>query len=108
VAVEESKPQVEGEIREAQAQLGESLEALGEKVAPKQVVGKAKATAHDKLDEVADKVSPPRVARRQVEKVKDKLGRESDEGEPSQEDDDVRARLARAAREIEATEGGGD
>ena len=114
--MEKSKPQVESEIRETQAKLGESLEALGEKVAPNQVVGKAKAKAHDKLDEVADKVSPPRIARRQVEKVKDKLGREADEGGPSEGDeggpnegdDEVRARLARAAREIEAREGGVD
>lgn len=112
VEVEKSKPQLEGEIRESQAQLGETLEALGEKVAPKQVVGKAKAKAHDKLDEVADKVSPPRVARRQVDKVKDKLGRETDEGAveggASRGDDDLRARLAQAAREIEAREGDAD
>ena len=105
-SVDESKEQIEGEIHETRAQLGETLEALGEKLAPGQVVGKAKAQAQEKLDDVAEKVSPPRVARRQVEKVKDKLGRESDESGAGEGDDDVRARLAEAARQIEAEERG--
>ena len=104
--MEESKQQVAGEIQDAQAQLGETLEALGEKLAPGEVVGKAKAQAHEKLDDVAEKVSPPRVARRQIDKVKDKLGRGSDEGGADQSNDDVRARLAEAARRIEADERG--
>lgn len=104
--MEESKQQVEREIKEAQAQLAETLEALGEKVAPQQIVGKAKEKARDKLDELSEKVSPPRVARRQVEKVKDKLRGDSDDDDTGSGDDDVRERLAEAARQIDEDERG--
>ena len=104
--MEEREQQLEREIQEVRGELGETLEALGEKVNPKAVVGQAKAKARDKLDEVAEKVSPPRIARRQVEKVKDKLGDdEPDEVGPTQVDKATRERIAEAAREIEGRDG---
>lgn len=103
--MEKREEQLRAEIHEVQGQLAETLEALGEKVSPRQVVEQTKAKARDKLDDVADKVSPPSVARRQVEKLKDKLDRESDDAGAGQVDDGTRQRIAEAARRIEAQEG---
>lgn len=106
--MEEREEQLKGEIHELQGQLAETLEALGEKASPKQLKEDAKAKVRDKVDDVADKVSPPRIVRRQVDKVKDRLGRDSDEGATGGEaDEETRARIARAAREMEAREGRG-
>ena len=102
--MEEREEQLQGEIHEVQGQLGETLEALSEKLNPKQVVEQAKAKVRDKVGDVTDKVCPPRVARRQVEKLKDKLGREPDEEGVAHVDDDTRERIAEAARQIEAQE----
>ncbi len=104
--MEEREEQLQAEIHEVQGELAETLEALGQKVSPKQVVEQAKAKVRDKADDVADKVSPPRVARRQVEKLKDKLGGESDETQAGHVDDETRERIAEAARRIEAQGGG--
>ena len=103
--MEEREEQLQAEIHQAQEQLGETLEALSEKVNPKQLVEQAKAKVRDKVGDVTDKVSPPRVARRQVEKLKDKLGSEPEEAGVGHVDDDTRERIARAARQIEAQEG---
>ena len=102
--MEEREEQLQAEIHRVQGELGETLEALAEKVSPKQLVGEAKAKVRDKVDDVADKVSPPRIVRRQVDKVKDKLGTESDEGGAGQVDEETRERIARAARDIESRE----
>ena len=104
--MEEREEQLQAEIHQVQEQLGETLEALSEKVNPKRVVEQAKAKARDKVDDVTDKLSPPRVARRQVEKLKDKLGGEPEEpGVVGAVDDGTRQRIAEAARQIEAQEG---
>ena len=99
--MEEREEQLKGEIHELQGQLAETLEALGEKASPKQLKEDAKAKVRDKVDDVADKVSPPRIVRRQVEKVKDKRGHDPDEGGTGKVDEETRARIARAAREME-------
>ncbi len=106
----EPEEQLQAEIHEVQGQLGETLEALRERVNPKQVVQQAKVKARDKLDDVTDKVSPPRFARRQVDKVKDKLGNEPAGHEPDEAgaghvDHETRKRIAEAARKIEAEAG---
>lgn len=103
--MEESKEQLQAEIHETREELGETLEALAQKVSPQQVAGQAREKVRDKLDDVADKVSPPRVARRQLEKVKDKLGKDRDEGAAGKVDDDTRQRIAEAARQIDARPG---
>ena len=99
--LEHREEQIEGEIHQVQGELSETLEALGEKVNPKQVVETAKAKAHQKIDHVADRVSPPRIVRRQVEKVKDRIGG-SDDARASQVGRKTRKRIAEAAREVEA------
>lgn len=68
---------IEREIASTRTDLGQSLEALGDRVAPKKVVARAKETAKakvaEKVEDVKDRVSPPRVLRRKVAAVRSRL-----------------------------------
>lgn len=61
------------EIERIRGDLAENLEAIGDRVAPKKVVGRAKVKAADKLEELGEKVSPRRVFERQTEGLRDRL-----------------------------------
>ncbi|MDQ3980671.1 MAG: DUF3618 domain-containing protein, partial [Actinomycetota bacterium] len=56
--------EVRREIAQARNELGETLEAIGDRVAPKKVVARAKDNVAEKVDDVRDKVSPSRLLRR--------------------------------------------
>lgn len=65
-------------IGRVQGAVGDTLEAIGDRVAPKKVVARAKETVADKVDEVRDHVDPTRLVKRRSDhlrrRVKDALG----------------------------------
>ncbi len=63
------------EIEEARNGLGETLEAIGDRVAPKKVVERAKENVAEKVEEVRDKLSPGRIVRRRTMSLRGTLGR---------------------------------
>ena len=67
--------QLRREIDQARAGVGQSLEAIGDRIAPKKVVDRAKENVAEKVEEVRDKVSPGRIVRRRTMSLRDTLGR---------------------------------
>ena len=63
------------EIEQARSGVGEALEAIGDRVAPKKVADRAKENVAEKVEEVRDKVSPGRIVRRRTISLRDALGR---------------------------------
>ena len=61
------------EIEQIRGDLAENLEAIGDRVAPKKVMNRAKAKAADKMEELGEKVSPRRLLERQTEGLRDRL-----------------------------------
>jgi len=65
---------VRRDIEQARAELGQTLEAIGDRVAPKKVVARAKENVSEKVEDVKEnvkeKVSPGRLVRRPVEATK--------------------------------------
>ncbi|MHB1533100.1 MAG: DUF3618 domain-containing protein [Acidimicrobiales bacterium] len=62
--MERSAEELRTEIDNVRGDLGETLEAIGDRVAPKKVVARAKADLTERVDEVKEKVSPARLTRR--------------------------------------------
>lgn len=65
--------EVQRDIEQTRAELGNTLEAIGDKVAPKKAVRRAKWKAADKVEDVKDRVSPARLARRGTDNVLHRL-----------------------------------
>ncbi len=63
------------DIDRTRQELASSLEALGERIAPKKVADRAKETVAEKVDDVRDQLSPGRAVRRGTERLRDALGR---------------------------------
>ena len=65
---------VRRDIEQARAELGQTLEAIGDRVAPKKVVARAKENVSEKVEDVKEnvkeKVSPGRLVRRPVDATK--------------------------------------
>jgi len=68
--MDRSPEELRSEIDDIREDLGETLEAVGDRVAPKKVVARAKADLADKVEDVKDKVSPTRLARRGADAVR--------------------------------------
>jgi gas vesicle protein/ElaB/YqjD/DUF883 family membrane-anchored ribosome-binding protein len=68
--MDRSPEELRSEIDDIREDLGETLEAVGDRVAPKKVVARAKADLADKVDDVKEKVSPARLARRGADAVR--------------------------------------
>ncbi len=58
------------EIGRARADLATTLEAVGDRVAPKKVVARAKADVAERVEEVRERMSPVRVLQRRTESVR--------------------------------------
>ncbi|HEV3400205.1 MAG TPA: DUF3618 domain-containing protein, partial [Acidimicrobiales bacterium] len=58
------------EIADVRGDLGETLEAIGDKVAPDKVMERAKADLSEKVDDVKEKVSPKRLAQKGADSVR--------------------------------------
>ena len=54
------------DIEHTRDELGTTLEAIGDRVAPKKVVGRVKENVSEKVEDVKDKVSPVRLAKRKA------------------------------------------
>ncbi|HEX3540364.1 MAG TPA: DUF3618 domain-containing protein [Acidimicrobiales bacterium] len=63
--------EVRRDIERVRGDLGQTLEELGDRVAPAKVVARTKENVAEKVEEVKEKVSPARVARRQGDKLRD-------------------------------------
>ena len=63
------------EIEQARSGVGEALEAIGDRVAPKKVADRAKENVAEKVEEVKDKVSPGRIVRRRTMTMRSALAR---------------------------------
>lgn len=68
-----STDEVRRDIEQTRDELGNTLEAIGDKVAPKKAVRRAKWKAQDKVEDVKDRVSPARLARRGTDNVLHRL-----------------------------------
>jgi hypothetical protein len=55
--------EVRRDIEQARNELGQTLEAIGDRVAPKKVVARAKDSVSETVDDVREKVSPSRLLR---------------------------------------------
>lgn len=62
--MEKPPEEIRSEIDAVREDLGDTLEAIGDRVAPAKVMARAKADAADKIESVKAKVSPRRLARR--------------------------------------------
>lgn len=86
--------EVQRDIEQTRVELGNTLEAIGDKVAPKKAVRRAKWKAQDKVEDVKDRVSPARLARRGTDNVLHRLHdvRLSIMGSDDEGDDEVTQR----------------
>ena len=62
--------QLRQEIDRTREQLAEALEALGERVSPKQVVHRVKDGVEDRMEAIGDRVSPRRILERGTSKLR--------------------------------------
>jgi len=62
--------EVRRDIERARSDLGTTLEAIGDKVAPRKVAARAKDNVHERIEDVKDRVSPGRITRRPIEAVR--------------------------------------
>ena len=58
------------DIRRARADLATTLEALGDRIAPKKVVARAKADVAERIETVRERVSPARILERRTEPLR--------------------------------------
>ena len=65
--------EIREEIETAREDLGETLEAIGDRVAPKHVAKRVKDDVDDKIDAIGDKVSPKRILARRTESIRSGL-----------------------------------
>ena len=65
--------EIREEIEAAREDLGETLEAIGDRVAPKHVAKRVKSDVDDKIDAIGDKVSPKRILARRTESIRSGL-----------------------------------
>ena len=65
--------EIRQEIDRARDDLGETLEAIGDRVAPKHVAQRVKDDVDDKIDAIGDKVSPKRIFQRKTEGIRSGL-----------------------------------
>ena len=75
------------DIRRARADLATTLEALGDRVAPKKVVARAKADVAERVEQVRERVSPARIVERRTERLR--LGIRSVQDSLMERKDDV-------------------
>jgi ElaB/YqjD/DUF883 family membrane-anchored ribosome-binding protein len=68
--VENRSEELRREIDDVRDDLGSTLEEIGDRVAPKKVMARAKSDVADKVGEVRDKVSPTGLARRGADGVR--------------------------------------
>lgn len=68
-----STEDVRRDIEETRDELGSTLEAIGDRVAPKKVVGRVKSNVAGKVEDVKDRVSPLRLVRRGTDGVRNSL-----------------------------------
>lgn len=59
------------DIERTRQDLGETLEALGDKVSPKKVVGRAKESVHEKMDDAKHRFAPRTLLRRATSGARD-------------------------------------
>ena len=62
--------EIRGEIDDVREDLGETLEEIGDRVAPQKVMARAKAEATEKVEGVKQTLSPRRLARRGTDSVR--------------------------------------
>ncbi|MGH9152777.1 MAG: DUF3618 domain-containing protein, partial [Acidimicrobiales bacterium] len=98
----ERTDRVRRDIEQKRVELETTLEAIGDRVAPKRAVRRAKWKAEDKVDDVRDRVSPARLARRGTDAVLHRLHdvRLSVMGSDDEGDDDVTYGNGSARRRI--------
>lgn len=65
--------EIREEIDRARGELGETLEAIGDRVAPKHVAQRVKGDVDDKIDAIGDKVSPKRIFQRRTAGIRSGL-----------------------------------
>ena len=63
------------DIERVRGDLGSTLEAIGDRVAPKKVAARAKAKATDKVEDLRERVSPKRVLERRTEDLRTRVRR---------------------------------
>jgi len=66
--------EIRQDIERRRGDLGETLEALGDRMSPKKVAGRAKADVAEKLDEARARVNPGRLVRIGLDRAKSALG----------------------------------
>ena len=95
------------EIDQARGQLGNTLEAIGDRVSPKLVKERAREKAMDRMEEIKDRVSPKRMVTRRTARMRSGLRnvRQSvmgavDDVEPSRAADSVRGGAQQASRRV--------
>jgi hypothetical protein len=102
--------EVQRDIEQTREELETTLEAIGDKVAPKKAVRRAKWKAQDKVEDVKERVSPARLARRGTDNVLHRLHdvRLSVMGSDDEGDDEVtqsngstRTRIGNRTRALE-------
>ena len=102
--------EVRRDIEQTRDELETTLEAIGDKVAPKKAVRRVKWKAQDKVEDVKDRVSPARLARRGTDNVLHRLHdvRLSIMGSDDEGDDEVvqsngstRTRIGNRTRALE-------
>jgi len=65
--------EIRQEIDRAREDLGETLEAIGDRVAPKHVAQRVKDDVDEKIEAIGDKVSPRRIFQRKTESIRSGL-----------------------------------
>src|SRR5215212_6573213 len=68
-----STDDVKRDIEETRDELGNTLEAIGDRVAPRKVVGRVKSNVAEKVDDVKQRVNPLRLVRRGTDGVRNGL-----------------------------------
>jgi uncharacterized protein YjbJ (UPF0337 family) len=86
--------EIRSEIEETRGAMGDTLEALGDRVAPKKVTARAKAEVADKVDEVRHRLSPGGALRRTTSRLRDSLQGDKATSNGSAGDDTRRSRSA--------------
>jgi ElaB/YqjD/DUF883 family membrane-anchored ribosome-binding protein len=83
--VERPPDQIRNEIEDVREDLGETLEEIGDRVAPQKVMARAKADIAGRVDDAKEKVSPRRLAQRGTDVVRrgvrSAMGSNDDDGD---------------------------
>ena len=91
------------DIERVRGDLGSTLEAIGDRVAPKKVAARAKAKATDKVEDLRERVSPKRVLERRTEDLRTRVRRV--QASVTGRSDDMASGDSRASRGTKAARG---